>query len=75
MTMQIFRGHHRKIEAAVQALEAKDLLPPYLRPVERDALILLELTRQGYGQQLPSPDAIRRYFTRVRETRQTREAV
>ena len=70
------RGHHRKIAAAVLALNERGLLLPHLRPSERDALIWLELSSQGYtGAQMPSRDSIRRHFARVREVRETRKAV
>ena len=75
MSDDTWRGHHAKIHAAVQALRERGLLPPYLRPTERACVICLELTRQGYtDEQMPSIDAIRRYFQRVRKMRETRVA-
>lgn len=59
------RGHRRKIRAAVEALEARGMLPPYLRPVSRDALVFAELMRQGYGNDLPSRHSIAREFSRM----------
>jgi hypothetical protein len=44
-----WRGRRRKIRAAIEALDARELLPPYLRTVEPDALVFAQLVRQGYG--------------------------
>ena len=59
------RGHRRKIRAAIEALDARGLLPPYLRTVERDALVFSELVRQGYSSTMPSRHSIRREFVRM----------
>jgi hypothetical protein len=60
------RGHRLKIRAAIDALDARGMLPHYLRTVERDALVFAELTRQGYsGHAMPSRFSIRREFIRM----------
>ncbi len=59
------RGHRRKIRAAIEALDARDMLPPFLRPCERDALVFAELVRQGYGNAMPTRWSIRREFIRM----------
>ena len=59
------RGHRRKVRAAIEALDAQGLLPPYLRTVERDALVFAELVRQGYGNAMPTRWSIRREFIRM----------
>jgi hypothetical protein len=59
------RGHRRKIRGAIEALDARGLLPPYLRTVERDALVFAELVAQGYGNAMPSRWSIRREFIRM----------
>jgi hypothetical protein len=41
------------------------MLPPYLRTVERDALVFAELVRQGYGATMPTRWSIRREFARM----------
>jgi|KBSSwiStaDraftv2_1062776.scaffolds.fasta_scaffold2587407_2 hypothetical protein len=56
------RGHAAKIGLAVAALRADGLLPLHLRPVQRDRLILEWLIAEGYGDDLPSRRAIKRYF-------------
>jgi hypothetical protein len=55
-----WRGHRRKIRAAIESLDARGLLPPYLRTVERDALVFAELVSQGYGNAMPTRHSIRR---------------
>jgi hypothetical protein len=65
------RGHRRKIRAAIDALDARGLLPPYLRVVERDALVFAELVRQGYGNVLPTRHSIRREFIRMGRSART----
>jgi hypothetical protein len=56
------RGHQPKIGEAVAALRAEKLLPPHLRPVQRNRLIIEWLIAAGYGNDLPSPRAIARWF-------------
>jgi hypothetical protein len=56
------RGHQAKISLAVAALRAQGLLPPYLRPVQRDRLIVEWLIAAGYGDDLPSRRAIKRWI-------------
>jgi hypothetical protein len=63
-----WRGHRLKIRAAIAALDAKGMLPPYLRPVQRDALVLAELVAQGYGADLPTRWSISREFVRMGRT-------
>jgi hypothetical protein len=59
------RGHRDKVRAAIEALDARGLLPPYLRTVSRDGLVFAELTRMGYGKDMPSRRAIGREFARM----------
>jgi hypothetical protein len=59
------RGHRRKIRAAIEALDAQGMLPPYLRPVARDALVFAELVRQGYRNDMPTRHSISREFARM----------
>jgi hypothetical protein len=56
------RGHAAKIGLAVQALRAQGLLPPHLRPVQRDRIIIEWLIANGYRDDLPSRRAIKRWF-------------
>jgi hypothetical protein len=59
------RGHRRKIRDAIAALDARNMLPPGLRTVTRDALVFVELARQGYGNDMPTRFSIRREFIRM----------
>jgi hypothetical protein len=65
MTEAVWRGHRLKIRAAIEALDARGLLPPYLRTVQRDALVFAELVRMGYGADMPTRWSIRREFARM----------
>jgi hypothetical protein len=56
------RGHHAKIEEAVQALRRAGRFPPNLRPVVRDRLVIDWLRTHGYAGDMPSPSALSRYF-------------
>jgi hypothetical protein len=59
------RGHRRKIRAAIEVLDTQGMLPPYLRPVARDALVFAELIRQGYRNDMPTRHSISREFARM----------
>jgi hypothetical protein len=57
-------GHAPKIAEAVKALHLADRLPRHLRPVERDRRILEWLAEHGYAGDMPSRQAIGRFFAR-----------
>jgi hypothetical protein len=61
----MMRGHRNKIRAAIDALDARGLLPPYLRIVTRDSLVFAELVRMGYRADMPSRRSIAREFARM----------
>jgi hypothetical protein len=59
------RGHHAKIAAVIAALDHRGMLPPHLRTCVRDARVIEELKRQGYGGDQPSRQAIARAFSKL----------
>jgi hypothetical protein len=59
------RGHGQKIAAAVEALRPEGLLPPDLRPFMRDRRIWDWLLTHGYAEDMPSRQAIARFFEKV----------
>jgi hypothetical protein len=56
------RGHRPKIALAVRALESSGALLPELRPMIRNALVWRWLADQGYGRDMPSRQALDRFF-------------